>query len=122
MSAVGLEDELIRLLTVFVIAGGVGVFVTKFVRIPSTIALLVAGFLASIAGVTVGIELTHDIILLVLLPPLLFEGAATTDLDEFRENASVIVLVGRALVVYPLTELANRTMLMQPVPASTNTS
>jgi CPA1 family monovalent cation:H+ antiporter len=93
MSAVGLEDELIRLLTVFVIAGGVGVFVTKFVRIPYTIALLVAGFLASLAGVTVGIELTHDIILLVLLPPLLFEGAATTDLDEFRENASVIVLL-----------------------------
>jgi CPA1 family monovalent cation:H+ antiporter len=93
MSAAGLEDELIRLLSVFVIASGVGVFVTKIVRIPYTIALLVAGFLASLAGVTVGIELTHDIILLVLLPPLLFEGAATTDLEEFRENASVIVLL-----------------------------
>lgn len=36
MSAVGLEDELIRLLSVFVNAGGVGVFITKVVRIPYT--------------------------------------------------------------------------------------
>nr|WP_239524432.1 cation:proton antiporter [Halogeometricum borinquense] len=35
--------------------------------------------------------LTHDIILLVVLPPLLFEGAATTDIDEFRSNFSVML-------------------------------
>ncbi|WP_135822842.1 Na+/H+ antiporter [Halostella litorea] len=99
MTASGVETELIHLLSVFLIAGAVGVVVTKFVRIPYTIALLIAGFVASIAGVSVGIELTHDIILLVLLPPLLFEGAATTDLASFRENFPVIATLAIAGLV-----------------------
>lgn len=45
----------------------------------------------SVLGVGIDIELSHDLILLVLLPPLLFEGAATTDLEAFRENAAPIV-------------------------------
>jgi len=44
MTATGVETELIELLTVFIIAGGVGVFVTKYVDVPYMIALLVAGF------------------------------------------------------------------------------
>jgi len=77
--------QLINLLTVFLIAAAVGIFVAKVGRIPYTIALLVAGAGASLVpGIHIGIELTQEIILFVVLPPLLFEGAATTDLDEFR--------------------------------------
>jgi CPA1 family monovalent cation:H+ antiporter len=93
MATSGIEAELIDLLAVFIIAGGVGVFVAKYADVPYTIALLVAGLLLSVLGVEVGIQLTHDIILLVLLPPLLFEGAATTDLEAFRADAPVIVLL-----------------------------
>ncbi|WP_435346578.1 cation:proton antiporter [Haloarchaeobius sp. HRN-SO-5] len=94
--------SLIDLLAVFIVAGGVGVFVAKVGRFPYTIALLFAGFLVSIVVSLSGgeglsaqqalndIPLSHDIILLVLLPPLLFEGAATTDLDEFRLNFPII--------------------------------
>ncbi len=89
----GVEAQLIDIVAVFLIAASVGVFVTKFADIPYTIALLVAGFVASILGIEVGIQLTHDIILLVLLPPLLFEGAATTNLEEFRLNFPVIALL-----------------------------
>ncbi|MFB6130730.1 MAG: cation:proton antiporter [Salinigranum sp.] len=89
----GLEAELINVLAVFIIAAAVGVFVAKYADVPYTIALLVAGFGASIAGVHIGIQLTHDIILLVLLPPLLFEGAATTDLDEFQRNFPIVALL-----------------------------
>jgi len=91
MAAGGLEAELIDVIGVFIVAGAVGAFVAKFVRLPYTIALLVAGFVASLAGVEIGIELTHDVILLVLLPPLLFEGAATTDMEAFRANLPVIL-------------------------------
>ncbi|ADQ68131.1 na+ antiporter [Halogeometricum borinquense DSM 11551] len=87
----GLEQQLIDLLTVFLIAGGVGALLAKIGRVPYTIALLLAGFAASIAGLEIDITLTHDIILLVVLPPLLFEGAATTDIDEFRSNFSVML-------------------------------
>ncbi|MFQ3293381.1 MAG: CPA1 family monovalent cation:H+ antiporter [Halobacteriales archaeon] len=89
----GVETSLIDVLAVFIIAAGVGVFVAKVGRFPYTIALLVAGFAASLAGVTLDIELTHDVIFLVLLPPLLFQGAATTDIEYFRRNLSAILLM-----------------------------
>ena len=86
MATAGIEAQLLDLLAVFIIAAAVGVFVAKVGRFPYTIALLIAGVGVSILGLEVGIELSHDIILLVLLPPLLFEGAATTDLERFRRN------------------------------------
>ncbi len=87
----GLEAELLNLLAVFMIAGGVGIAVAKIGRVPYTIALLLAGLAASILGVELDIALSHDVILLVLLPPLLFEGAATTDLERFRRNLAPIL-------------------------------
>ena len=117
--ASGLEQQLIDLLTVFLIAGGVGAVLAKVGRIPYTIALLIAGFGASIVGLEIDITLTHDIILLVVLPPLLFEGAATTDIDEFRSNFPVMLTlatVGLAasIVVVGLvaTELLGYTLLI----------
>ncbi|MFB6123242.1 MAG: cation:proton antiporter [Haloferacaceae archaeon] len=113
----GLEAELIDVLAVFIIAGAVGVFVAKYAEVPYTIALLVAGFAASVAGVEVGIRLTHDIILLVLLPPLLFEGAATTDLDAFRRDLPVIAtlaIVGLLLSI-ALVGVAARYVLGLPM-------
>ncbi|MFB6146963.1 MAG: cation:proton antiporter [Halobacteriaceae archaeon] len=82
----GVEAELISLITVFAVAAGVGVVVAKVGRFPYTIALLLAGLAVSVLGIDIDIVLTHDLILLVLLPPLLFEGAATTDLERFRDN------------------------------------
>jgi len=84
--ASGLETGLIDLLGVFILAAGVGIAVAKVGRFPYTTALLLAGLAVSVAGVSFGIPLSHDLILLLLLPPLLFEGAATTDLEQFRSN------------------------------------
>ncbi|WP_255149097.1 cation:proton antiporter [Halorarius halobius] len=92
-AASGTEQVLVEVLPVFIIAAAVGIFVAKVGRFPYTIALLLAGFAVSIVGVTtdaggrlIDIRLTHDLIFLVLLPPLLFEGAATTDLERLRRN------------------------------------
>lgn len=88
-----LVDLLSGLLPIFIIAAGVGIFVAKIGRFPYTIALLIAGFGVSIAISVVDqriiieeITLSHDLILFVLLPPLLFEGAATTELERLRRN------------------------------------
>jgi len=92
MVQAGIDVALLAdVLSVFVIAAGVGIFVAKVGRFPYTIALLLAGFAASVAGVSVRIDLSHDLILLVLLPPLLFEGAATTDLERLRRNITPIL-------------------------------
>ncbi len=104
MAGAGIPVEVLAdLLAVFVIAAGVGVFVSKLGRFPYTIALLIAGFAASVVGVTVDIQLSHDLILLVLLPPLLFEGAATTNLERLRRNFVPIILLA---VVGLLTSVA----------------
>jgi CPA1 family monovalent cation:H+ antiporter len=96
---VGIAAELIELLAVFIVAAGVGVFVAKIGRFSYTIALLLAGLAISVLGWALGIDLqerfavglSHDLILLVLLPPLLFEGAATTDLESLRENLLTVL-------------------------------
>ncbi|WP_458190119.1 Na+/H+ antiporter [Haladaptatus sp. NG-WS-4] len=100
MAETGITTGLINLLAVFIIAGGVGIFVAKVGRFPYTIALLLAGIAVSILGIDIDITLTHDLILLVLLPPLLFEGAATTDLERFRENiVPILTLAVPGLIV-----------------------
>ncbi|WP_459194747.1 cation:proton antiporter [Halosimplex sp. J119] len=106
MAQAGIDVALLAdVLSVFIIAAGVGIFVAKVGRFPYTIALLIAGFAASIAGIHVVIDLSHDLILLVLLPPLLFEGAATTDLVRLRRNFTpiiVLAVVGLILSVLAL--------------------
>ncbi|WP_436923510.1 cation:proton antiporter [Halosimplex amylolyticum] len=106
MVQAGIDVALLAdVLSVFIIAAGVGIFVAKIGRFPYTIALLLAGFAASVAGIHVVIDLSHDLILLVLLPPLLFEGAATTDLVRLRRNFTpiiVLAVVGLILSVLAL--------------------
>ncbi|MDS0283179.1 cation:proton antiporter [Haloarcula onubensis] len=104
MATTGIPVALLAdLLAVFIIAATVGIFVAKVGDFPYTIALLIAGFAASVVGLTIDIELSHDLILLVLLPPLLFEGAATTDLERLRRNLLPILLLA---VVGLLTAVA----------------
>ncbi|MFB6139023.1 MAG: cation:proton antiporter [Halosimplex sp.] len=92
MAQAGIDVALLAdVLSVFIIAAAVGIFVAKVGKFPYTIALLIAGFAASVAGVAVRIHLSHDLILLVLLPPLLFEGAATTNLERLRRNLTPIL-------------------------------
>jgi CPA1 family monovalent cation:H+ antiporter len=88
-----LVEILSGLLPIFIIAAGVGIFVAKIGRFPYTIALLIAGFGVSVVISSIDhriiieeISLSHDLILFVLLPPLLFEGAATTELERLRRN------------------------------------
>ena len=105
-SPAGIEAVLVDLLPVFILAAAVGILVAKVGRFPYTIALLLAGLSLSVIGFVLGsgrlldISLSDDLIFLVLLPPLLFEGAATTDLERLRRNLGpVLALAVGGLVV-----------------------
>ncbi|MFB6078394.1 MAG: Na+/H+ antiporter [Halarchaeum sp.] len=89
--ASGLEAQLLDLVAIFIVAAGVGTFVAKFGKFPYTIALLLAGLGASVLGVHPGLAISHDVILFVLLPPLLFEGAANTEFERFRRNFPMVL-------------------------------
>jgi CPA1 family monovalent cation:H+ antiporter len=68
-----------------VVVAGVAL-VTKRIRVPYTVALVVAGLgLALIPGVP-HIELTPDLILAVFLPVLVFEAAYNIQIGHLREN------------------------------------
>lgn len=75
-----------------VIATAVALF-TKRVRIPYTVALVVVGLAVGFTDLLHPIGLSTDIILLVFLPPLLFEGTVAMDWSILRSRwVEVVVL------------------------------
>ncbi|MBU0515654.1 MAG: cation:proton antiporter [Proteobacteria bacterium] len=81
-------------LVLLFIAGGVGLLVKKFGRVPYTVALVVVGLVISFFHfeITEHIVLTKDIIFFIFLPPLLFAGAYHLQLDELKRNWRSILL------------------------------
>jgi len=78
------------------IAALVGIAVSRL-RLPYTVALVLVGLVLSFFGVFTDIDLTSDLILLVFLPPLLFEGAINMDLDDLLlrwRQVGVLALLG----------------------------
>jgi len=66
---------------VMLVAALVGIAVSRL-RLPYTIALVLVGLALSLFGVFEALDLTDELILLVFLPPLLFDGAINMDLDD----------------------------------------
>ncbi|MGA7271578.1 MAG: cation:proton antiporter [Acidimicrobiia bacterium] len=95
------EQNLIGLL---VIAAVVGIAVS-YLRIPYTIALVGVGLFLGFGDV-IDLNLTRDLILLGILPPLLFEGALNIDLDDLRRRwlqVGMLAVVGTLVVMAALT-------------------
>lgn len=79
-------------LSLLIVGAIVGVAV-KYIKLPYTIALVIAGLMMGFAGIDPGIPLTPELIFLVFLPPLLFEAAIKLDIRNLRENIRTIVLL-----------------------------
>ncbi|MDE0960325.1 MAG: cation:proton antiporter [Planctomycetota bacterium] len=87
-----LDDLVLLLLGAMLVA-----LVTRRLRIPYTVGLVVAGaaigFLRHQGALPSGaghFELTEELILLILLPPLLFDGAMNTPFSKLKENGTLI--------------------------------
>lgn len=94
---IGIATELLNLLVVFAVAVGVRVLIEKVVTIPYTVLLVFTGFGISLLGLTLPIDLSHDLIFFIFLPAILFQGAEEIDFQAFRENLPVsvpMVLIG----------------------------
>ncbi len=69
-------------------------------RVPYTVALVLVGLALGIGGAFTEISLTSDLILLLFLPPLLFEGAINMDLEDLLlrwRQVAVLAIVGTAI-------------------------
>jgi CPA1 family monovalent cation:H+ antiporter len=84
---------------VMLVAALVGIAVSRL-RLPYTVALVLVGLALSLFGVFQSINLTDELILLVFLPPLLFEGAINMDLDDLVRRwhqVGLLAFVGTAI-------------------------
>jgi CPA1 family monovalent cation:H+ antiporter len=88
------ETALRDVVLILALAGTVGAFAARYAHIPYPVALLLVGLVVSLADVQFGTDLSpaflSDVILSVLVPALVFEGASRVNFDRFVENAAPI--------------------------------
>ncbi|MFV2038640.1 MAG: Na+/H+ antiporter [Acidimicrobiales bacterium] len=96
------------IVALMLVAALVGIGANRL-RLPYTVALVGVGLMLGIAGVFTEISLTSDLILLVFLPPLLFEGAINMDLADMVLRwkqiallASVGTFISAAFIAFAL--------------------
>jgi monovalent cation:H+ antiporter, CPA1 family len=96
-----MESLVTSSLAVLLVAGAVGI-VARFLRVPYTLALVLAGLgLAAfdVPGLN-SLHLTPQLLLTVLLPPLLFEASFHLNFQRLRRDLGlVLTLAGPALLV-----------------------
>ena len=63
----------------------------KRIHVPYTTALVLVGIAVSFLPFHLEVHLSKELVLLVILPPLLFQGALHTDLDQLRRHLLPIV-------------------------------
>ena len=66
---------------------------TKWLRIPYTIALVLMGLIVSLTGQHAGMHLTEELLLSVFLPALLFEAAWSLHLRYLKDHWLPIVVL-----------------------------
>ncbi|HEX2987173.1 MAG TPA: Na+/H+ antiporter [Chloroflexota bacterium] len=59
---------------------------SKYVRVPYTVALVVAGLIIALTPLHLTIQLTPDLILFIFLPALLFESSFNLHFADLRDN------------------------------------
>lgn len=96
-----LAPQLATLLGIFALALVVRLLVSGAENVSYSVMLVLAGFGVSLAGVQPPLVLSHDVIVMVLLPTLLFRGAV--ELDHEHLEANLLVPVALVVVGLPLT-------------------
>jgi len=95
MALTGVEAVLLDLIVLFALAGTIAALAAAYVHIPYTIALVLVGLGVSLLGVELRSGLTpallSDLILTVLVPALLFQGASRVDADQFLRDVGPIL-------------------------------
>lgn len=95
----------VQVLVLLLIAAMVGMGARRL-RIPYTLALVVAGLVLGFVRLDAlqGLALNKDLLLLLFLPPLLFEAALHIDIREFRRDlAPILTLAIPGVLIATLT-------------------
>lgn len=80
--------------------------VSRLVRVPYPIVMLIGGGLIALVPGLPAVNLSPDVVFLVLLPLLLFGGGWTTDLRRFKEYLGPILWLALVLVIVTTVAIA----------------
>lgn len=92
--------EEIQRFILLLLASAIVTVAARWVRLPYTLALLLLGLALGIFNVAPILSLSSDVILLLFLPPLLFEAAFVLDLDLLwsrRRGVLILAFIGVVL-------------------------
>jgi len=81
-------------------------WVAQKIDVPAPFLLIVVGIAASYAPMVPDVELSEEIVLFGLLPPLLYAAAQGTSLVDFRANQRSILLLSVGLVAFTTVGVA----------------
>jgi len=73
--------------------------VSRQIKLPYTIGLVIAGFLLSLCGVTFAIHLSKELIFTALLPPLIFEAAFHLRWRDLKPELPAAILLATVGVI-----------------------
>jgi CPA1 family monovalent cation:H+ antiporter len=100
-----MELTLSRIVGLLVVAIIVAI-VSRRLRLPYTVGLVVTGLTLALAPPAADINLTYDVIFDVILPPLLFEAALSIPWAELRRDALPVLTLAVPGVVVSATVVA----------------
>ncbi|MFT5205380.1 MAG: CPA1 family monovalent cation:H+ antiporter, partial [Phycisphaerales bacterium] len=87
------STTLTTFISLLAFAAVIGVL-AKFVKVPYTIALVLAGLVVAVFGAAPdGVVITHELILVLLLPPLLFQAGLHLDIALLQKKAIPVVIL-----------------------------
>ncbi len=87
-----MKTQLVEFVWVLILASITAAAVRR-IRIPYTVALVLVGLLVSAFGLLHDVRITSELILLVFLPPLLFQAALELDIRGIGHALPVILLL-----------------------------
>ncbi len=108
------EQELFTLIVAITVVTIVGRTVAKRLDVPDAIVLVVLGVLASLIPQVPNIELSPSLVLLVFLPPLVYNAAFFSAPRETRENAVPITALAIGATALTIVAVAWVTKLILP--------
>src|SRR4051812_29612754 len=87
-----MESFALERIELIVFLGAIVALIARRLKIPYTVGLVVAGFLASFLHISLGINFSQELLFKVLLPPLIFEAALYIPWRGLRRDLPLIAV------------------------------
>jgi monovalent cation/hydrogen antiporter len=89
-------------------------FVARRIHVPYPIVLVVGGLAIALVPGLPYVQLEHDVVFLVFLPPLIYAAGWFTSLRDFRANLRPIGLLAIGLVIFTVVCVAGVAHMLEP--------